>query len=220
MKHAKISCLLLAALLCIALLAGCGNGTGNQAFGTESPISTDNEKETAVPQLLMDLQGTYQELWPVVLADEYHQLWVENCSDLVGEENAEATAEMLASMVTGTLTGEDAVNAYKDGDMAYCCEFCRTWSNSPLTAPRSPAQTQAEMKCSNTPIMPQERKTRVALPFSRVTMLIQASLLISALPRTRWTPLGTSNPLWKRFGRFELLRFRRLRILAGIRHFR
>lgn len=123
MKHAKISCLLLAALLCIALLAGCGNRTGNQASGTQPSVSVSDEKETSVPQLLMDLQGTYQELWPVVLADEYHQLWVDNCSDLVGEENAEATAEMLASMVTGTLTGEDAVNAYKNGDMAYCCEF-------------------------------------------------------------------------------------------------
>ena len=49
---------------------------------------------------------------------------------MVGEENAEATAEMLASMVTGALTGEDAVNAYKDGDMAYCCEFSQDIENA------------------------------------------------------------------------------------------
>lgn len=29
----------------------------------------------------------------------------------------------MSSMVTGTVTGEDAVEAYKDGNMAYDCEF-------------------------------------------------------------------------------------------------
>lgn len=30
---------------------------------------------------------------------------------------------MLASMVTGTVTGEEAVEAYQDGGMAYECAF-------------------------------------------------------------------------------------------------
>lgn len=29
----------------------------------------------------------------------------------------------MTSMVTGTVTGEEAIEAYKDGNMAYCCEF-------------------------------------------------------------------------------------------------
>ena len=133
MKHTKLSCLLLVAMLCISLLSGCGNTNPNQTPATNPPASADNtgtpsqsganENEAAAEQLLQDLQGTYQELWPVVLADEYHQTWLDNCASLVGEENAESAAEMLSSTVTGTLTGEDAVSAYKDGGMAYCCEF-------------------------------------------------------------------------------------------------
>lgn len=38
--------------------------------------------------LLVDLTGTYQELWPVILSDEYEKLWIDNCGELVGEENA------------------------------------------------------------------------------------------------------------------------------------
>lgn len=138
MKHSKLSCLLLAALLCLSLLAGCGNTNSSQTPGTEpsagagsatDPIqSAADENEAAAEQLLQDLRGTYQELWPVVLADEYHQTWVDNCISLVGEENAESAVGMLSSMVTGTLTGEDAVSAYKDGGMAYCCEFLQNVS--------------------------------------------------------------------------------------------
>lgn len=133
MKYSKLSCLLLVAMLCISLLSGCGNTNTNQTPTTEPPVNADNTaapsqsgadgNEAAAEQLLQDLQGTYQELWPVVLADEYHQIWLDNCAGLVGEENAESAAEMLSSMVTGTLTGEAAVSAYKDGGMAYCCEF-------------------------------------------------------------------------------------------------
>ena len=107
MKHSKLSCLLLAALLCLSLLAGCGNTNSSQTPGTEpsagagsatDPIqSAADENEAAAEQLLQDLRGTYQELWPVVLADEYHQTWVDNCISLVGEENAESAVGMLSS---------------------------------------------------------------------------------------------------------------------------
>lgn len=123
MKHSKIYSLLLAALFYISLLSGCGNTNSNQAPGAEPPVSAGDEKGSAEEQPLYDLQGTYQELWPVVLADDYHQTWLDNCIVLVGEENAESAFGMLASMVTGTLTGEDAVSTYKEGGIAYCCEF-------------------------------------------------------------------------------------------------
>lgn len=123
MKHSKFSRLLTAALLSVSLLAGCGNTNGKQTQAAEPSVSAADENTTAAEQMLQDLQGTYQELWPVVLADEYHQTWLDNCAGLVGEENAESTTEMLSSMVTGTLIGEDAVSAYQDGNMAYCCAF-------------------------------------------------------------------------------------------------
>ena len=42
---------------------------------------------------------------------------------MVGEENAEAAYEKLASMVSGTIYGEEAVEAYKDGNGVYDCSF-------------------------------------------------------------------------------------------------
>lgn len=138
MKQRKFASLFLALALVLSLLAGCGN-TSNSTPETQQPASTvtdesaasvDTEQESEVDenqataeQLLLDLEGTYQELWPVVLADEYHQVWLDASAELVGEENAEAAVEKMTSMVTGTITGEEAVEAYKDGNMAYCCDF-------------------------------------------------------------------------------------------------
>lgn len=138
MKQRKFASLFLALALVLSLLAGCGN-TSNSTSETQQPTNTvtdesaasaDTEQESQVDenqavaeQLLLDLEGTYQELWPVVLADEYHQVWLDASAELVGEENAEAAVEMMTSMVTGTITGEEAVEAYKDGNMAYCCDF-------------------------------------------------------------------------------------------------
>lgn len=135
MKQKKIVNLFLASALALSLMTGCGNGNmgaNNSTSETQQPSvaasanseaeKTDENAEAAV-QLLEDLEGTYQELWPVVLADEYEQIWLDESSKIVGDENAEGAYEMMASMVTGSLTGEDAVEAYKDGGGAYCCEF-------------------------------------------------------------------------------------------------
>ena len=141
MKQRKFASLFLALVLALSLLVGCGN-TSNSTSGTqqstsaavdesaasvdtkqESEADKNQEEEAAAKQLLLNLEGTYQELWPVVLADEYHQIWLDASAEIVGEENAEAAVEKLTSMVTGTVTGEEAVKAYKDGNMAYCCDF-------------------------------------------------------------------------------------------------
>mgnify|MGYP006904109914 FL=1 len=51
----------------------------------------------------------------MILADEYKQTWLDDCTALVGEDNAEAAFEKLSSMVTGDVYGEDAVKAYANG---------------------------------------------------------------------------------------------------------
>lgn len=89
----------------------------------EASESTAQDDQEAAEQLLTDLKGTYQELWPVILADEYNQLWLDNSAAIVGDDNAEAAVEKMSSMVTGTVTGEEAVETYKDGNMAYDCDF-------------------------------------------------------------------------------------------------
>lgn len=137
MKQRKLlTSLFLAAALSISLLTGCGN-TGSSTSETkqtensateEQTTSVQKESETdenqdAADQLLCDLKGTYQELWPVILADEYDQLWLDDSAAIVGEDNAQAAVEKMSSMVTGTVTGEEAVETYKDGNMAYDCEF-------------------------------------------------------------------------------------------------
>ena len=84
---------------------------------------TDADNEADADQLLKDLTGSYQELWPVILADDYTQTGIDDCKEIVGEDNAEAAYEKLKSMVTGEVYGEEAVEAYKDGSGAYFCGF-------------------------------------------------------------------------------------------------
>ena len=138
MKQRKFASLFLVLALVLSLLAGCGN-TNNSTSEVQRPTSTATEEATtsedtkqesevdenqaAAEQLLIALKGTYQELWPVILADKYDQLWLDDSAKLVGEENAESAVKMMASMVTGTVTGEEAVESYKDGNAAYCCDF-------------------------------------------------------------------------------------------------
>ena len=137
MKQRKLlTSLFLAATLSISLLTGCGNtssstsetkqtensATEEQTTSVQKESETD-ENQDAADELLCDLKGTYQELWPVILADEYDQLWLDDSAAIVGEDNAQAAVEKMSSMVTGTVTGEEAVETYKDGNMAYDCEF-------------------------------------------------------------------------------------------------
>ena len=122
--------------LSASLLVGCSSGTASSvpvsaSSATESTVSSVeetassavDENEAAAAQLLNDLTGSYQELWPVILADEYKQTWLDVCTALVGEDNAEAAFEKLSSMVTGDVYGEDAVEAYANGGGAYFCGF-------------------------------------------------------------------------------------------------
>ena len=99
--------------------------TENTSENASASIESDNEpdNEADAKQLLTDLTGTYEELWPVILDDQYTQTWLDDCKELVGEENAQAAYDKLASMVTGDVYGEDAVKAYADGGGAYYCAF-------------------------------------------------------------------------------------------------
>ena len=122
--------------LSVSLLAGCGSTAGSAAASSSAAGSTAvsavseaasseaaDENEAAAAQLMKDLTGSYQELWPVTLADEHTQTWLDDCIALVGEDNAEGAYEKLSSMVTGDVYGEDAVKAYANGGGAYFCGF-------------------------------------------------------------------------------------------------
>ncbi len=148
MKQKKILSLFLILGLAFSMTTGCGNAastSGTEATEsaaettvTESAAETAAATETsgavetkdtaddnqeAAAKLMEDLTGTYQELWPVILDDQYEDLWLDNCKSLVGEENAQAAYEKLASMVSGEIYGEEAVKAYTDGNGVYDCHF-------------------------------------------------------------------------------------------------
>ena len=147
MRNKKITTLLLALTLSFSMVTGCGSTADTSAdqsasaeadasTASESEETTDSEEavaevsteasddnEAAANQLLVDLTGTYQELWPVILADDYTQIWLDDCAALVGEDNAQAAFDKLSSMVTGEVYGEEAVEAYADGNGVYDCAF-------------------------------------------------------------------------------------------------
>lgn len=133
MKQKKIFSLLLAFVLSLSLLTGCGNKAVSdtqqpEESNTSENITVTDENAAAAQQLLVDLTGSYQELWPVILDDQYTQTWLDDCAALVGQENAQAAYDKLASMVTGTVYGEEAVAAYANGGGAYDCSFTQDLS--------------------------------------------------------------------------------------------
>ena len=128
MKQKKVFSLFLSMALALSLLVGCTNNTSSSAQTSTSAaasesVSAVDENEAAAQQLMKDLTGSYQELWPVILDDQYQQLWLDDCAALVGEENAQGAYDKLSSMVTGTVYGKEAVKAYADGGGAYDCSF-------------------------------------------------------------------------------------------------
>lgn len=135
MKNKKVTSMFLSCALDFCVLFGYGSTSSaaetqqntsteeDNQDDSEASESTAQDDQEAAEQLLTDLKGTYQELWPVILADEYNQLWLDDSAAIVGDDNAEAAVEKMSSMVTGTVTGEEAVETYKDGNMAYDCDF-------------------------------------------------------------------------------------------------
>lgn len=83
------------------------------------------EEEIDPAQLMEDVAGTYVPLFSVLNKPEYDDLWVGYSADLVGEEDAQAVADMLRASTTAEIYGEEAVEAYAaDPDsMSFDCYF-------------------------------------------------------------------------------------------------
>ena len=118
-----------AAVLAVSMLESYGNiavyaeSEAAETEVTESATEAAEDHEAEAQQLMEDLTGTYQELWPVILDEQYDQLWLDNCKELVGEDNAQVAFDKLSSMVSGEIYGEEAVEAYADGNGVYDCHF-------------------------------------------------------------------------------------------------
>ena len=126
MKSTKIVSLLLAGALAAGALAGCSQPSSNGAEEQKSSASQEqvaqkNTAEQEAEQLLSDLSGSYQELFPVLFDKQYDQLWLDDTASIVGEADAAASAEMLKGSVNGSLWGEEAIDAYgEEGGPFYC----------------------------------------------------------------------------------------------------
>lgn len=126
MDFKKLLCAAASLAMAASIFTGCGKSEESSVSKAENSAASESasdENAEAAEKLLTDLNGTYRELWPVILADDYRQTWLDDSAKLVGEENAEGAFEKMSSMVTGTVIGEDAVKKYADGNMAYCCDF-------------------------------------------------------------------------------------------------
>ncbi len=78
-----------------------------------SYVKPDEAAEAAA--LLEAVKGTYVPLFPVITDPKYDALWLDPCAAILGEEAAPAMAEMLKSACSGTIYGQEAVQAFGDG---------------------------------------------------------------------------------------------------------
>lgn len=90
-------------------------------------IVADNaEGNTEANALLENIKGTYEPLFPVITKPEYNQLWLDACTAVLGDETAASqTADMLKWFCSGTVYGQEAIDAYGDGSsgMQFDCLF-------------------------------------------------------------------------------------------------
>lgn len=63
---------------------------------------------------LLALEGSYDELFTVMCDPQYDQVWLDACAKAVGEEDAQAYADVLKAACVGELYGEAAIEAYAD----------------------------------------------------------------------------------------------------------
>ncbi len=76
-------------------------------------------------ELMENVKGTYEPLFPVITTPEYDQIWADPCVKALGEEAGAAMAEMMKTYCAGTLYGQEAIDAYGDGSngMQFACGF-------------------------------------------------------------------------------------------------
>ena len=106
----KFGSVLLALTLAFSVFAGCGETqsstvteTQTEAQASESAAASESteaaeaaeavaesatestaDEAAAAGELLLNLTGSYKELWPVILADEYKDVWLTDCAAIVG----------------------------------------------------------------------------------------------------------------------------------------
>lgn len=105
--------------LCLLAVAGCTTQKTNvTALAAE-------EQDTNSGDYLSGISGTYVELFPELSKEEYRDIWIDAVTPLAGEENAEATTDMLLGMCMAESYGAEAAEKYAADpeSMAFDCYF-------------------------------------------------------------------------------------------------
>ena len=120
-RRSLISLFATGALASIAPISAFADETAETEEG--SVITAPAGSIEAAAQLIDAIQGDYVELFPVLR--QYPDIWHEQCAAIVGEDDADDTAEMLQASMEGTLRGEEAAQAYEANpdSMAFDCYF-------------------------------------------------------------------------------------------------
>ena len=91
------------------------------AFGVAE--TADDSAEAL--ELLENIKGTYEPLFPVITAAEYDSIWLDSCVKALGEEAGTEMAGMMKNYCAGTIYGQEAVDAFGDGSNGaqFACGF-------------------------------------------------------------------------------------------------
>lgn len=74
---------------------------------------------------LAQLEGSYDELFTVMCAPEYDQVWLDTCAEFVEEDQVQGYVDVLKAACVGEIYGEEAIAAYGDNPEAaqFDCYF-------------------------------------------------------------------------------------------------
>lgn len=75
-------------------------------------VTACTQTEETTDDYLTRINGTYVELFPEMSKAEYHDIWLEAVTPLVGEDNADMAVEKLIGHCTAEIYGVEATEAY------------------------------------------------------------------------------------------------------------
>ncbi len=117
-----------------ASLFGCGSKQAENTEATtpteesETTSSGDSDSSEAVSSetsfKLSDLNGSYVELFPEFMKDEYKDWWVECINAYeTDSDKVESYYQMLTQSYIGTITGQEAIDTYSEDSFQFDCFF-------------------------------------------------------------------------------------------------
>ncbi|BBF43958.1 hypothetical protein lbkm_2646 [Lachnospiraceae bacterium KM106-2] len=101
------------------------NKVGKTSQLYQSADQYEEGSKKAAAYLLKNVKGSYTALFEKLCLPKYDKEWSKNTALCVGNDKADAAAAMLKASVTGSLYGQQAIDAYsKDSaSMAFACGF-------------------------------------------------------------------------------------------------